>query len=222
MQPCTTKEKPVPNATHPVYSTHSVAFFCRLYFFCLFFFTLPDYCSAYAVVAAVDFARRVRLAIDRINVLMDLDVPGFLELYRRHTGFNVGQVPNHLLSDGIDNTPIVLTVTMRYGIPCLYGAQDAAPTLEHRVRISISGYFRVPDGNIDLIRRLLASGFPLLASISVGRLFHFVGDRTVYYAPVENSHCTDFHAIALIGVGLDVRKGLARTFYYVRNSHGLE
>ncbi|CAO2178802.1 unnamed protein product, partial [Urochloa humidicola] len=174
------------------------------------------HCMMYSSITAMDGARRVQGALCGISKCAAFDVSSALETYKKMTGFECGSEPTESTYGG-DTAPIVLTFLKNHGVPYSRGEFDPPGSVGC---LKLKDYFMVDKSDINLMKRLIGSGYPLLAGINIGAMFRLVNNRQVYNTPTFEG-AIDGHALALIGFGIERnRKGDLETYFIVRDTSG--
>ncbi|KAF8704869.1 hypothetical protein HU200_031109 [Digitaria exilis] len=174
------------------------------------------HCVMYSSVAAMDAARRVQGAVCGISKCTAFDVSSALHTYEKTTGFECGSEPTCTTYGG-DTCPLVLTCLKNHGVPYSRGCLDAIDSVGC---LKIKDYFMVDKTDINLMKRLIASGYPLLSGVNIGSLFQWVSNREVYITPTLEQGAAS-HLLALIGSGIGRnRKGELETYFIARDSAG--
>uniref|UniRef100_A0A0D9XYI5 Uncharacterized protein n=1 Tax=Leersia perrieri TaxID=77586 RepID=A0A0D9XYI5_9ORYZ len=188
------------------------------------------HCTLYAVAAVVDVSRRVEAAKRGILAATPLDVIEMVTVYSDLTGLIFGLEPPEKLYKEYDNAPFVLETFKSPGIPLMIGPYDEMvkkDSADPIPRLRIKSYFSVDASNVPMVTRLLASGYPLVASIRTGCLFEYLKGDQYYYSKREavlprRTAENELHSVAVIGCGLASKNNKPEIFYSVRDSKGIE
>ncbi|CAM0907078.1 unnamed protein product [Alopecurus aequalis] len=180
-------------------------------------------CAAHALLSGMDASLRIHGAIHGRIVSQPLNIVNLFEKYRLKHRVSLG-------CEGDDDegkksrTPRLLQIAQ------LEGVEYIAPTKSVETRRVLrlkSWFYKNTNGDINFLVRLIASGFPLLASMRTGRCFVMANNGELYMAP----ELTVNHAILLIGctvkplwlppAGADrTNEPVEKVFFKARDSKG--
>ncbi|CAO2040972.1 unnamed protein product [Urochloa humidicola] len=198
-----------------------------------------DQCVLLAFIALCDMMRKVRGAQFGYDEGTKFDPNGMNWNYERFAHCRIGETSDIVLDMrrqlGPNRHPtieLLLIAACYYGVPYVANTRYDLQSYDHAgIRVpqrtlNVTSWFRVPGDDIDTITKLLAQGIPLLAVVPIGKLFVYLDEEDIYYAP-EPEECIT-HAVVLHGSGISMPHGnlskseleVCQIFYRCRDSLG--
>ncbi|TVU12550.1 hypothetical protein EJB05_46201 [Eragrostis curvula] len=219
---CRTANPPVRNVFVNVYHTHCINSTCRKQIIVSQDFKLTDLilndididfpayrqddrcCTAFALLTGIDLVRRMKAAVlYKASDFQPLDPSSLPESFRNHFFVALGFEPGDLYRKRMCN---VMEMAQSDGVKFLRGDGVFDSQNPDIMPIKIQDKFYVRQDDTFLMKRLIASGFPLLATILSGNRWSNVGACEVYNPPLSGytyGHQVIGHAILLHGSGTD-------------------
>uniref|UniRef100_A0ACD5WPC2 Uncharacterized protein n=1 Tax=Avena sativa TaxID=4498 RepID=A0ACD5WPC2_AVESA len=146
-------------------------------------------CTAQALLHGMDAKLKVHGALYGKILLQQLNGSDLLAKYCEKVKSALGEEVDPAVRNA--RTPCLLQIAQSDGVE--YIAPDGSLATGRKLRIS--SWFYLKTDEINLLIRLIASGFPLLTSMTTGRCFTMTNEGEIYMSP----QLTPNHAIVLIG-----------------------
>uniref|UniRef100_A0A453JFM1 Uncharacterized protein n=1 Tax=Aegilops tauschii subsp. strangulata TaxID=200361 RepID=A0A453JFM1_AEGTS len=149
-------------------------------------------CTAHAVLAGMDAALKIEGALRGVPVLQPLNGTSLLRDYHRFYPDGVGHERQREWR-GYRRYEQLLRVAQAFGV------EYVSPMRTITRALRLQSWFRLTtrQTSLDYLVRLIANGYPLLATMEVGRWFRMAEDGQLYMGPP--AEFPGNHAVLLIG-----------------------
>ncbi|XP_048527369.1 uncharacterized protein LOC125506623 [Triticum urartu] len=149
-------------------------------------------CTAHAVLAGMDAALKIEGALRGVPVLQPLNGTSLLRDYHRFYPDGVGHEREREWR-GYRRYEQLLRVAQAFGV------EYVSPMRTITRALRLQSWFRLTtrQTSMDYLVRLIANGYPLLATMEIGRWFRMAADGHLYMGPP--AEFPGNHAVLLIG-----------------------